>query len=104
MKEKRPVDGRFSYELFRVQYLSNCVFLDALAVAVVVIAERDLGVAPGVEVANLMDALDRAGRGTPFFGDVLAFHVLAGVFEQRNTGRATLLRAPADNAAFVNVQ
>ena len=61
-------------------------------------------VLPPAAVADLMDALDGAGRGTPFFGDVLAFHVFAGIFEQRNAGRASLLRAPAYDAAFVDIE
>ena len=70
----------------------------------VVIGERDLRVAPGVEVADLVDALDRAGRGTPFFGDVFAVHIGVGVFEKRNARRAALLRTPADDSDFVDVE
>ena len=68
------------------------------------IRERDLRVAPGVEVADLVDALDRAGRGAPFLGDVLALHVGVGVFEQRNARRASLLRAPTDDTGLVDVE
>lgn len=51
-----------------------------------------------------MDALDGAGRGTPFLGDVFPLHILAGIFEQRNARRASLLGAPTDNAALVNIK
>ena len=51
-----------------------------------------------------MDTLDRASRRAAFFGHVFTPHVLAGIFKQRNAGRAPLLRAPVDHAEVVNVQ
>ena len=55
-------------------------------------------------MADLVDALDGAVRGAPFFGVVFAVHVGVGVFEQRNARRAALLRAPADDAVLVDVE
>src|SRR5215204_1498081 len=55
-------------------------------------------------MADLVNALDRACRCAPFFGDVLALHVAVSVFEKRNTGRPSLLRTPTDNARLVDVE
>src|SRR5690349_296531 len=91
----------FILKPFSVQNLCDGFFFQAFAAAaVVVIVERDLRVAPGVEMSDLVNALNRAGRRTPFFGDVFAFHITMRVFVNRNSGRAALLRTPADDALF----
>src|SRR5438552_4568938 len=87
-----------------VQNLRNSLFLQPIPIPPFVLSERDLRVAPGVEVADLMDALDGAGRGTPFFGVVFTVHVGVGVFEKRDARGAALLRAPTDKPVLVNVQ
>ena len=50
--------------LLGAQNLRDRFLFEALAAgaAVVVVVERDLRVAPRIEMADLMDALDRAGR------------------------------------------
>ena len=55
-------------------------------------------------MADLVDALDGAIWGAPFFGVIFAVHVGVGVFEQRNARRAALLRAPADDPGFIDVK
>ena len=52
----------------------------------------------------MVDALNGAGRGAPFFGVVFAMHINMGVFEQRDARRASLLRAPTDNAGLVDLE
>src|SRR5258706_4095697 len=90
--------------LFRPDDLSNSFFLQPVTITLFILGERDLRVAPGVEVADLMDALDGACRRAPFFGVVFAVHVGVGVFEQRDARRASLLRAPTDDARLVDVK
>src|SRR5688500_8696557 len=91
-------------KLFGVQYLSNRLLLKTVSISLVVIGKRYLRVAPSVEVADLVDALDRAGRGTPFFRDVFAFHVRVCVFEKRGSRSASLLRTPVHVAEFIDVE
>ena len=91
-------------KLLGAKHLSDGFFLQTFATPLVVIAERNLRVAPGVEVADLVDALDGTGGGAPFFGVILAVHIGVGVFEKRNTRRASLLRTPVDHAEFIDVE
>src|SRR5690606_14610873 len=79
------------------------LFLE-LSLPPVIVVQRDLRIAPSVEVSDLMYALDSARRGAPFFGDVLALHIVARVFKKRNAGRPALLRAPTNNAALVDIE
>ena len=65
---------------------------------------RHLRVAPVVEDADLMHALDRASRRTPLFGFVLALEVFHRVILEKNSGDATLLRTPVHLALFANVE
>ena len=52
----------------------------------------------------MVDALDGAGRGAPFFGDVLPIHVSLGVFEERDARRAALLRTPVDGTELIDIK
>src|SRR5689334_21822539 len=63
-----------------------------------------LRVAPVVENSNLVNALERARRRAPFLGVVLAIEVFHRVLIERNSGIATLLRAPMDQTVFANVE
>ncbi len=71
--------------------LCDRFLFQALAGTAVIIVNRNLRVAPGVEVADLVDALDGAGWGAPFFGNIFTFHIALCIFEERNSGRAALL-------------
>src|SRR5436190_23881929 len=84
--------------------MSNSFFLNSIAVPFLVFGERDLRVAPSVEMAYLVDALDGAGWRAPFFGVIFTVHVGVGIFEQWDAGRASLLRAPTDDAVLIDVK
>ena len=43
-------------------------------------------------------------RGAPFFCVVFAVHIGVGVLEQRDARRASLLRAPTDDAGLIDVE
>src|SRR5688500_14916555 len=95
--------AKSSRDLLGSQDLSHSLLLQAFPVPIIKITQRDLLIAPRVEVPDLVDALNRARRGTPLFGDVLALHVGACVLEKRNTGSSPLLRAPTDDTVLVDV-
>ena len=61
-------------------------------------------VAPVVENADLMHALQRAGWSTPFLGFVLAIEIFHRVLLERDSGITALLRAPVDEALFTDVE
>src|SRR5712664_3427192 len=87
--------------LFSPQHLTHAFFLFLFA------ADLDrghLGVAPVVEDADLMDALDRAGGRAPFFGFVFALEIFHRVVFQRSAGITALLRAPVDQPVFADVE
>ena len=63
-----------------------------------------LRVAPVVENANLMYALQRARRCAPFLGLVLPIEIFHRVLLERNSGIAALLRAPVDQAVLTDVE
>ena len=89
--------------LLRVYDLRNRLAVDA-ALLFLVFDEGNLGIAPGVKMTDLMDALDGTRRSTPFFCVVLAIHVFVCIFQKRNSGSAALLRAPVDHTEFVDVE
>ena len=53
---------------------------------------------------NLVNTLQRAGRSTPFFSVVLPIEIFHRVLFERNSGVASLLRAPMDQTVFANVE
>src|SRR3954469_17028116 len=63
-----------------------------------------LRVAPVVEDADLMDALQCAGRGAPLLGIVLALEIFHRVLFERDAGDAALLRAPVDEPVLADVK
>ena len=60
--------------------------------------------APVVEDADLVDALERAVRGAPLLGHVLALEIFHRVLFERDAGVAALLRAPVDQAVLADVE
>ena len=89
--------------LVRFEDLGDQFLIQPVAIAFAIFDERDLRVAPRVEMADLMDTLDGTRGRAPFFGVILAVHIGVRVFEERNTGRAALLRAPTHDAVLVNI-
>src|SRR6185369_1192160 len=67
-------------------------------------AWRFLRVAPVVENTDLMNALKRAGRGTPLFRIVFPIEVFHCVLLEWNSRITTLLRAPVDQPVLANVE
>src|SRR5262249_22689292 len=63
-----------------------------------------LGIAPVVEDANLMHALEGTGWRAPLLGAVFAFKIFHGVFGQRGSGITSLLRTPVDQTVFTDIQ
>src|SRR5258707_7599274 len=88
-------------ELLCPQNLTHALFLLLFAAD---LHRRHLRVAPVVEDADLMHALDRAGWRTPLFGFVLAPEIFHRVLFERCAGIATLLRAPVHQAVFADVE
>src|SRR4030095_1632079 len=63
-----------------------------------------LRIAPIVEDADLMNALERASRSAPFLRVVLTIEIFHRVLGQRNARIPTLLRTPVDQPLFTNVE
>ena len=84
-------------------HLPNALFV-LLLLLFPKLRERNLRVAPVVEDAHLMHALDRAGRRAPFFGLIFTLEVFHRVVLERDAGIAALLRAPVDLPFFANVE
>src|SRR5690242_693691 len=63
-----------------------------------------LRVAPVVENANLVNALEGARRRAPFLGFVLAIEIFHRVLLEWDSRITALLRAPVDQTFFANVQ
>src|SRR5207248_4465796 len=63
-----------------------------------------LRVTPVVEDADLMHALQCAGRGAPLFRIVLALEIFHRVLFERNAWIAALLRAPVNEAVLADVE
>src|SRR5262245_56688786 len=63
-----------------------------------------LRVAPVVEDADLVNALQRAGRRAPLLGLVLAIEVFHRVLVQRDSRVTALLRTPVHQTLFTDVE
>src|SRR5439155_23764990 len=88
-------------DLFRPQHLANLFFLFLILAQLV---SGHLRVAPVVEDANLMHALDSAGGRAPLFGFVFAVEIFDSVVCEGNSRIAALLRAPVNQAVFADVE
>ena len=60
-------------------------------------------VSPVVKDADLVDALECAGRSAPLLCVVLALEIFHRVLFERDAGRAALLRAPVDQSVLADV-
>src|SRR5918911_3296953 len=68
------------------------------------LARHFLRVAPVVQDADLMHALQGAGRGAPLLRAVLALKIFHRVLFKRDAWIAALLRAPLNKAVFADVE
>src|SRR5438045_8221406 len=63
-----------------------------------------LRIAPVVENADLVNALERARRRAPFLSLVLAIEIFHRVLVERYARIAALLRAPVDETVFADIE